>query len=275
VPTTTGYDLDAAEVSRRTAAALAAHPATRGGRFLALVVGPDDPLAGVGRALERRVFEDAFGNDASVMTAEYGPYEQQSLFFVVLDRRRGVPAGVGRIIEDHGPRVKTIADAPAHIGRSAADIMAVHGMTSGKVWDFATVAVLPEYRGRSSLAVSSLLYRMFLVAGRRAGARHVVAMLDRRAYRNIRLLGVPVETLAGSGAFAYLGSAENRAVYVGFPLIERCIAMQSIRLRRPGAPILGELPGRGLRRVLIRHAAAGISRRVATGRGLDQHIVFA
>jgi hypothetical protein len=272
VPTATGYALDAGEVRRRTADALAAHPGT--GRFVALVVGPDEPLADVGRALERRIFEEAFGNDTAVMAAEYGPYERKSLFFVVLDRKRGVPAGVGRVIEDDGPYVKTIVDAPAHIGRPVAEITAVHGMTTGKVWDFATIAVLKEYRGRASFAVSSLLYRAFLLAGARAGARHVVAMLDRRAYRNIRLIGVPVETLAGSDAFPYLGSAENRAIHIEFPLVQPAVLAQAARLRRPFAPILGELPGRGLRRLLIRRAAAAISHRVATGKGLDDHILF-
>lgn len=274
MPTPTGYDLDDAAVLRRTADALAAHPGPRHGRFVTLVVGPDAPLADVGRALERRIFQDAFGNDAATMAAEYGPYEDRSLFFVVIDRRRGVPAGVGRVISDDGPRVKTIEDAPAHIGRTVPEIMARHGMTGGTVLDFATVAVLEEYRGRASLAVSSLLYRAFIRIGERAGAAHAVAMLDRRAYRNIRLLGVPVETLAGSDAFAYLGSAENRAIHVPFPLIARSIAEQAVRLRRPGAPILGELPGRGWRRLLIRRAAARVSRRVGTGRGLDEHIVF-
>ena len=119
------------------------------------------------------------------------------------------------MIEDDGPQVKTIVDAPAHIGVPVDEIGAFHGMT-GRVWDFATVAVLPDYRGRSSLAVSSLLYRTFLLAGQRAGVRHVVAMLDRVAWRNIRLLGVPVAQMAGSGPFAYLGSAENRAIHIDF-----------------------------------------------------------
>jgi hypothetical protein len=273
VPATTGYDLDATEVRRRAAAALAAHPGPRGGRFLTLVVGPAHPMADVGRAVERQVFEEAFGNDAAVMTAEYGPYEERSLFFVVLDRRRGVPAGVGRVIHDEGPRVKTLDDAPAHIGRPAPEIMAIHRM-SGVIWDFATVAVLREYRGHASLAVSSLLYRTYIRTGLRAGARHAVAMLDRRAYRNMLLLGVPIETLAGSDAFPYLGSAENRAIHIEFPLVQPAVLAQAARLRRPFAPILGELPGRGLRRLLIRRAAAAISHRVATGKGLDDHILF-
>jgi hypothetical protein len=266
------YDLSPVEIRWITASALATRPAP--GRFLSVVVDPDEPLANVGRTVERQVFETTFGNDAAVMAEEYGPYEDRSRFFVVLDRHLGMPAGVVRVIEDDGPQVKTIVDAPAHIGVPVAEISAFHGMT-GRVWDFATVAVLPAYRGRSSLAVSSLLYRTFLLAGERAGVRHVVAMLDRGAWRNIRLLGVPVDQMAGSGPFAYLGSAENRAVHIDFRVIEPAIARQAIQLRRPGRPIVGSLPGRGLRRLLIRRVAAGISRRVATGEGLDAHIAFA
>ena len=265
------YDLPPDEVGRISAAALAGRPAP--GRFLSIVVEPGAPLADVARTVERQVFEATFGNDAAVMASEYGPYEDRSRFFVVLDRELGMPAGIVRVIQDDGPGVKTIVDAPAHIGVPVAQISAIHGLT-GRIWDFATVAVLPEYRGRSSLTVSSLLYRTFLLAGKRAGVRHVVAMLDRGAWRNIRLLGVPVGQIAGSGPFAYLGSAENRAVHIDFGLIEPAIARQAVQLRRPGRPIVGTLPGRGLRKLLIRRVAAGISGRVASGRGLDPHIAL-
>jgi hypothetical protein len=120
-----------------------------------------------------------------------------------------------------------------------------------------------------------LLYRTFVLAGRNADVRHVVAMLDRGGWRNIRLLGVPLVPLAGSAPFAYLGSAENRAVHMDFPGIEPALTRQAAQLRRPGAPIVGTVPGRGLRKLLIRRVAAGVSHRVATGRGLDEHIVLA
>ena len=145
--TTARYDLDAAGMLRVTAGFLAAHPAPAG-RFVTAVAGPDTELADVGRALERQVFEESFGNDAAVMAAEYGPYEAVSLFFVVIDRRAGVPAGVARMIESHGPGVKTIDDAPRYIGVDVGTILAAHCMTGGKVLDCATLAVLPEYRGR-------------------------------------------------------------------------------------------------------------------------------
>lgn len=254
------------------AAFLAEHPGLTG-RFVVAVAGPGTPLAEVGRALERQIFDDAFGNDSATMAAEYGPYEKSSLFFVVVDRRRGVPAGVARMIEGDGSGVKTLDDAPEHIGVELATILTRHGMTGGRVWDCATLAVLPEYRGgRSSLLVSSLLYRTFLLMGRRRGVRHAVGMLDRGAYRNIRLIGMPLEPLAGSQPFAYLGAAENRAVYADFPRMEPAIREQAERLRRSAR--LGAGLRLGVRRLLTRRIAARVALRIGTGTDLDQHIVL-
>jgi hypothetical protein len=267
------YELSPLEVERITVGFLANHPDPTG-RFICAVVGPDHPLARVARTVERQIFEEAFGNDAATMAAEYGPYEDRSLFFVVLDRRRGAPAGMSRIIEATGAGLKTIDDAPAYIGGDVASIMAAHGMRGEKAWDFATVAVLPEYRGgRSGLTVSSLLYRTFLITGERAAVKHVVTMVDHRAYRNVLLLGLPMTALAGSAPFAYLGSAENRALYLEFDAIQPAIAEQAVRLRRPFGAIQGRIRARGPRRLIVRRVAAAVSRRVASGRDLDRQIV--
>lgn len=273
---TARYDLDAADL-RRIAAAVLADSRTSRGRFVCVVAGPDEPLADLARTVERQVFEESFGNDAATMTAEYAAYEQRSLFFVVLDRRAGRPAGVSRIIQAAGgPRVKTLDDAPAYLGRPADAIIAAHGLADGgTIWDFATIAVLSAYRGgRSALTVSSLLYRTFILAGEAAGAKHVVTMLDGRAYRNLRLLGVPLVALAASEPFAYLGSAENHALYADFAAIRPSIAEQAARLRRPGRAGTREIRARGWRGLLVRRIAAGVSRRVATGKGLDKHILL-
>ncbi len=264
------YDLDERTLGRLTAAALAAHPSI--GRFAALAVGPGDPLADVARTVERQVFEQAFGNDAATMAAEYRDYEENSLFFLVLDRRTGSPAGAGRVIDGGG---KTLDDAPGCIGRDLSAIVAAHGLHDGKIWDFATVAVLPGHRGgRAGLAVSSLLYRTFLNAGRRAGVRHIVTLLDHRAQRNMALLGARLVPMAASGPFAYLGSPSTRALYTPFADLEPDIAEQSTRLRRPGASFAGEIRARGLRRLLTRRMAARVADRVASGRGLDEHILL-
>ncbi|MDT5043467.1 MAG: hypothetical protein QOE51_4452 [Actinoplanes sp.] len=275
MPATTAYDLDAREIERISVEFLAKRPDPTG-RFVAVVAGPEHPLADVARAVERQTFDEAFGNDSGTMAAEYGRYESRSLFFVVLDRLTGLPAGAARVIEGHGAAVKTIRDAPALIGVDTTGILAAHGMTGKKIWDFATIAVLPGYRGnRSGLTISSLLYRCFLVAGKRAEVKHVVTMLDRGAHRNMLLLGAPVQPLAGSAAFEYLGSAETRALYVAFEELEPGIAAQAGRLSRPFAPIRGEIRGSGLRRTMIRRVAAGVSRRVSSGKGLDRQIVLA
>ncbi|MGK5684980.1 hypothetical protein [Actinoplanes sp. URMC 104] len=265
------YDLDASRVARLSAVALATHPGT--GRFVALAVGPSDPLADVARTVERQVFEAAFGNDATTMAAEYGDYERHSIFFVVLDRETRRPAGAGRVIDGGG---KTLDDAPDRIGRDLSAIVEAHDLQDGgKIWDFATVGVLPEYRGgKSGLEVSSLLYRTFLQAGHRAGVRHVVTLLDQRAYRNMLLLGVPFQAMAGSEPFAYLGSPSTRALYVPFAALEPAMAEQSRRLRRLAGSFAGEIRARGLRRVLVRRIAARICDQVATGEGLNEHITL-
>jgi hypothetical protein len=270
--TPTRYELSPARARRITAEFLAAHPTD--GRFVTAVVGPDSELAAVGRALERQVFEEAFGNDAAVMAAEYGPYEARSLFFVVIDRKRGVPAGVARMIESRGAGTKTVDDAPQHIGVDVGTILVAHGMTGEKVWDCATLAVLPEYRGgRSALLVSTMIYRTFLVLGRRHGVRHAVSMLDKGAYRNLRMIGVPMRTLAGSGPFEYLGSAENRAVHMDFPAIEDAVREHAARMRRAARPGLGALRRGGPRKLLLSRVAAGVSWRIGTGADVDDHIV--
>lgn len=264
------YDLDETTLRRLTAGALAQY-ADRGGRFLALAVAAASPLADVARTVERQVFEESFGMDSGVMVDEYRRYEDDSLFFLVLDRRTGMPAGAARVIDGGG---KTLDDAPECIGTALSTIVTLHGMDSGRIWDFATLAVLPAYRGgRSGLAVSSLLYRTFLNAGRLAGVRHLVAMLDFRAHRNLKLIGVEFEPMAGSEPFEYLGSPSTEALHAVFPELIPSIARQAGRLR-DGEPIRGSIRGRGLRRLITLRVAARIAHRIASGDGLDEDIVL-
>jgi hypothetical protein len=265
------YDLDETTQRRLTAAALTTYR-DRPGRFLALAVSPGSPLADVARTVERMVFEETFRMDAAVMTTEYRRYEDDSLFFVVLDRKTGMPAGAARVIEGGG---KTLDDAPECIDTDLSAIVALHDLHSGRIWDFATLAVLPAYRGgRSGLAVSSLLYRTFLNAGRLAGVRHLVAMLDYRAHRNLKLIGVEFAPMAGSEPFDYLGSPSTEALIASFGDLIPAIGRQAGRLRTLGEPVRGRVPGRGLRKLLTRRIAARVAHQVATGDGLDESIAL-
>jgi hypothetical protein len=265
------YDLDEPAVRQRTAAALAAH-ADRPGRFLALAVASASPLADVARTVERQVFEESFGNGTATMIDEYRRYENDSLFFLVLDRRTGLPAGAARVIDGGG---KTLDDAPGRIDTDLSTIVALHSLHTGRIWDFATLAVLPAYRGgKSGLAVSSLLYRTFLNAGRLAGVRHLVALLDHRAHRNLKLLGVEFVPMAGSDPFEYLGSPATEALYVPFPELIPSITRQAGHLRRSGEAFRGAIRARGLRRWIVRRVAARIAHQVSSGDGLDERIVL-
>jgi N-acyl-L-homoserine lactone synthetase len=260
------YDLPESECRARGLAALYAYPSD--GPFVALAVKPDDLLADVARTVERRVFEESFAMDAAVMTDEYAAYEQDSIFLLVIDRRTGAPAGAARLIDGGG---KTLDDAPAAIGVDLGTIAEKHGLFGGRIWDFATLAVLPEYRGGKSTMVSSLLYRAFINAGRRAGVQHVVAMLDSRAYKGIMRIGVPFEPMAGSKPFDYLGSPSTSALYARFADIAPAIAAQGERLSN-AEPAEGESRARSLRRLITQRVVSKVAHQVATGEGLDEHV---
>lgn len=133
------YALDDATIADLCAKALSEHTSTN--RFVALALATHDPMADVARTVERMVFEESFGLGEAAMLAEYTPYEEQSYFFLILDRETGLPAGAARAIEGGG---KTLDDAPDLIGHSLSVIVDMHGMhDGGKIWDYATLAVLP------------------------------------------------------------------------------------------------------------------------------------
>jgi hypothetical protein len=245
------YDLTDSVVRGLCAMALAAHPST--GRFLALAVGPNDLMADVARTVEQR-------------EPDYCGYE--SIFFLVIDRQTGMPAGAGRAVEGGG---KTLDDAPGHTGISLSAMVRIHHLYEGKIWDYVTVAVLPAYHGTK---VGPLLYRTFIKAGRRADVRHVVAMLDQRTRRDMALLGVPFAPMAGSVPFTDGDSPVTSVLYAPFAELEPSIAEQGERLGNLRSPHAGVIPARGLRRLFVRRTAARTSAQIATGAGLDEHIVL-
>ncbi|GAB7049399.1 GNAT family N-acyltransferase [Catenuloplanes indicus] len=241
------------------------------GRFAALLTGPDHPLADAARLVEQTVFETEFGLDADTMKAEYSGYDAASRFIVVLDQARRRAAGVIRLIDESPAGLKTLNDAPAHIGGTVDDIRAHHRMTDGRrAVDVATLAVLPEYRGAHSVLVSTLLYRTLYRVFHRDGITHVVAMIDEPAYRNLRRIGTPFVPMLGSSPFAYLGSAENRALYGDFREFGPAITRNAAALRHRARASVSDLLHP--RRLLLRRIAARVATSIVTGEGLDHRI---
>jgi hypothetical protein len=250
----TSYELDDRALARHCAAALAAHPTD--GRFVALALAPTDPTADVVRTVEPQL---------QAATAGYLDHEKHSIFLLVLDRRTGLPAGAGRVVEGGG---RALDDAPERIGRDLSAIVEAHGLHEGKIWDVATLGNLSGYRdSKAGLTVSALLARTLVLAGHRAGVRHLVALLDQRTHRTLALLGVPFVPMAGS-------EVAVRALYAPFPGLEPALAEQSRRLNSIAGSFTGEIEARGLRRLVVRRLAARMSEQVATGRGLDEHILL-
>ncbi len=272
--TSARHDLGPAELARRTGAWLDRHPGPAG-RFVAVVAAADDPLADVGRTVERLVAAE--DGRAEALTAGYAPDEPYSRMIVVLDRERRQPAGSARVVEDAGQGTRAMRLAPAAIGRTTDEIRAAHGIDDGgPVWEMGAAAMLPEYRRkRSAVQVGTLLYRAFVLLGRHAGVRHVVAVLDRSAARNVHGLGSPFVALAGSAPFAHLGSPGTRALYGDLTRFESAFAEQAARLRRAARPGGGvTVRGNDLKRLAVRRVAADIAARLATGDGLDDRIIL-
>jgi hypothetical protein len=226
-------DNQAADLSEQL---LATYPPTSRHRFVCYPVGGTSPFADLGRRTELEVFEAAFGNDRAVMEREYGPYEQASRFFVVMDQVERRPAGVLRVIAHSVAGLKTLQDIagkPLRIG--VRDFQEFHAVTElDRCWDVGTVAVLPEYRRSASRTreVSLMLYRALYVHAMREGVEHFVAVIDEHAHRGLRALGVPFVAINDSGPFGYLDSASSTALYGFVPAFRARMEARYARLRR-------------------------------------------
>jgi hypothetical protein len=79
--------------------------------FGTYVVASTDPAAALGRQLEQEVFGDVFDNSPELLAAEYDAYEASSVFIIVVDHRRMVPAGVMRLVLPAPIGLKSLEDA--------------------------------------------------------------------------------------------------------------------------------------------------------------------
>ena len=114
------YDLTDGEIAALTEALYETNASfieqlnAAGSRFGCIAVDGLDPLANIGRCLEQRVFDDEAGDHSvEFMDAEYGPYEDRSLFFLAIDPQQRSVVGAARGITGSvgfGPTTKTVHD---------------------------------------------------------------------------------------------------------------------------------------------------------------------
>ena len=151
VRTTVRYELHGNVAVDLSEQLLTSHPPTSSRRFVCYPLPGTGRFADLGRTIELEVFGDVFGNDRAELEGEYGPYEEASRFFVVMDQRRRRAAGVLRVIENSPVGLKTLRDiAGGPLRIPQAEVLARHGIGDlDRCWDVGTLAVRPEYR-RSS-----------------------------------------------------------------------------------------------------------------------------
>lgn len=214
-------------------------------RFVGIEVDGQSQFSNIGRHIERVVFEASFGNDADQMTAEYGPYERASTFFLSIDRRATMPSGALRAIRhsDHGFKTLNDAEQPPFSIREGAAVRH-HAITNlATIWDVGTVAVLPQYR-RGEGPVSVQLYRALYLSARGNGIEHMVSIIDDGPLDKLRgYLGIPFVALAGSSSGPYLGSEKSHAVYGSVPTFYR-------KMRRHRWTVRGLLARKALQRLV-------------------------
>lgn len=119
-------------------------------RFAVHVVAGTHPAAELGRRIEAEVFADAFGNTRAQLDAEYRPYDEASVFLLVVDQRIGDAVGVMRIIVPNPAGLKSVVDlarAPWREDPAAVVARTPQGPDLAHTWDIATLAVSRNHRG--------------------------------------------------------------------------------------------------------------------------------
>jgi len=193
------------------------------------VLWSSEPAAELARKVEQDVFYEVFGNTPELLAEEYDQYEAASLFLLVMDHERLVPAGVMRIIRSSPAGFKSIDDIEGGWGRPGADLLDAFDddLDPEHLWDIATMAVAPEYRGEATNGLVSLfLYQALAMMAPRGGARWICAILDlvvldliqNRVHRPFgRFDGIdPMPYLDSPASLPVIGDLEDHAQRMAF-----------------------------------------------------------
>lgn len=179
-----------------------------------------DDASELARSVERRAFDEFFGNSPELLEAEYGPYEHATVFLCVLDHRRRLPAGMLRVIFPSPAGLKSLADIEPVWQQPVDDVLTRTDppVELARTLDVATLAVSPDYRGRAADGLVSLsLYQAVTQAAIITGLRWAVTILDTRVLNLIqRSIGEPFSYFPGIEAVQYLGSAASLPVVCDF-----------------------------------------------------------
>jgi hypothetical protein len=212
-----------ASMDHRLRRLMAEQPFTSEDAFGCYFIDDSSPYSDVARGVECAVFQEFFGNEPSIMTEAYAPYEAHSRFLLVVDQASQEPAGALRIITHSENGLKTLNDIEqAPLSLPLETVVRFHGISDlDNCWDVGTLAVLKKYRGQTTgHLLSTMLYGLFYAEVCKAGVEHIVTILDKHAYKQLtELFAIPFGPIADSQPFNYLGSESSRAAYAHVPRI--------------------------------------------------------
>ena len=178
---------------------------------------PESELA---RAVERSVFDEFFGNSAEMLDAEYGPYEESTVFLCVMDQRRKLPAGTVRAILPSPRGFKSLHDFETVWERPLDPILGPIGIDPLRddVYDITTIAVDADYRGKATDGLISLgLYQAIMELARFRGVRWLVSIMDLVVIDLIDgLVAAPFRRYPGVEPINYLDSPASVPVYCDY-----------------------------------------------------------
>jgi len=209
------YDLSPEEARLLCGEFLAGTENKPDAQFGCYVIGGTDDFSNLGRFVESTVFLEAFGNTPELMAEEYGPYEESSEFFVVVDHDSEMPIGVLRTIRNSEAGLKSLKDleqTPLALDPDA--VCEEFGIDPDKCIDVGTLAILPEFRARvGNILPSLLLYRtLYVRCLSNPDYDHVVTIIDQAAEKNLHKLSFPFKPI-DERYFSYLDSPQSRALY--------------------------------------------------------------
>lgn len=173
------------------------------------------------RECEAEVFLRWFGNTRQQLDAEYGPYEDSSVFLVIADERDEVLGAVRLLIPGGRAGLKTftdIGDDPWAVDGSRAT--AAVGIDLGSTWEIATLGVRSG-TDANGLRLSLALYHGLITVARANRVSSFVAILDERVRRLLASVGIVMRALPGTNTAPYLGSSASTPVFAHFtPMVE-------------------------------------------------------
>ena len=189
---------------------------TWGGRVstadLHLVFDARGDVADAARRCEEEVFLARFGNTPEQIAAEYGPYDESSVWLAVMDGD-GVAQAAGRLIRPGPAGLKTLDDLrrePWRVDPAAAARRA--GLDEAATWEAATFAARRGLRRQGYDAMEALFYGL-AVGSLVNEMEAVVAVIDDQALRLFGSIGLFLHPFPGTEPGPYLGSPRSSALY--------------------------------------------------------------